>query len=75
MMWKDTPPFYGVFVNGVGDEQTVTKLEPRETVLEALADLDAAKKIGTQGGDFLRNGNGCSTYPSKVRPPPEQRKK
>ena len=73
MMWKDRPPFRGAFVYGVGDAQTVELLDPRETFLEALADLDAARK--TRGGlDFLRNGDGFSILPSKVRPPPEQRK-
>jgi len=75
MMWKDHPPFHGVFVNGVGEAQTVDHLEERETFLEALADLDAAKKLGRAGLDFIRNGNGASALPSRVRPPPEPRRK
>lgn len=72
-MWIDTPPFRGAIVNGVGDDQTVMLLEPRDTFLEALAELDAMKK-NQPGSDFLRNGNGASILPSAVRPPPEPRK-
>lgn len=74
MMWKDTPPFRGVFVHGVGGEQAVTMLEPRDTFLEALADLDAVRKLHGFSSDFLRNGHGASILPSRVRPEPEPRK-
>lgn len=74
MKWEDTPPFRGALVHGVGDEQVVTLLEPRDTFLEALADLDVMKKTQGMSSDFLRNGNGASMLPSRVRPEPEPRK-
>ena len=70
MMWEAQPPFHAVFVYGTGKDQTVNKLPIRETFLESLADIDNASKLGETGLDFIRNGNGASILPSKVRPPP-----
>lgn len=72
-IWKDVPPFHGVFVDGVGEDQTVLHLPERETFLEVLEDLRVARK-SNPALDFIRNGDGFSILPSKVTPPPEPRK-
>jgi hypothetical protein len=72
MMWKDSPPFRGAIVRGVGEEQTVELLEWRDTVVEVLVDL---KPFRSHGLDFIRNANGFSILPSKVTPPPEPKRK
>lgn len=74
-MWKDQGPFHAVFVYGVGEGQVTKVLPTRESFLECLADIDAAKKLGEIGLDYIRNRNGSSMLPSRVRPPPEPRRK